>query len=80
MRYSENFVKCVRYNVDPLYLYRPRFSFIIGDDIDFFIDDFPAFAFLPSGATIVAGILVTTWQELHVSRLILAKTVKEKTK
>ena len=33
----------------PMYLYGPRFSFVVCDHVNFFVDDFSAFTLLPPG-------------------------------
>ena len=51
-----------------------RLALVISDDVDFLVDDFSAFALLPSGAAVSAGVLMPTGKELNVSGKLLAKT------
>jgi len=50
-------LQAAQLRLNPLHfilLYGPRFSFVVCDHVNFFVDDFAAFALLPPGAAVSA--------------------------
>lgn len=70
-------LQAAQFRLNPLHfvlLYGPRFSFVVCDHVDFFVDDFSAFTLLPPGAAVGARVLMAARQELNVSGEIFAET------